>query len=235
MIPKIAHVVWNHKNVLTNYHPFLTNGLHNLISMNPDWAVTVYTPKDIEYDLRHVLSDHHYNLVKNRHFVSKIDLWRQFKMYFEGGFYMDIDRLYNIPLSDIIDDGIKWVLPITKDYDFSCDIMLSAPNNPAFMKVAELYLNRVDRGWNDQYLLGPQTYMHGVSHTLSGKIVDTDPGAEQMNHLRSIVREHSFIKTYTEYPPGDTITYAGPLGSSWEQLKRDFYASEGVKHWTGEW
>lgn len=235
MIPKIAHVVWNHKGVLTNYHPFLTNGLHNLISMNPDWAVTVYTPKDIEYDLRHVLSDHHYNLVKNRHFVSKIDLWRQFKMYFEGGFYMDIDRLYNIPLSDIIDDGIKWVLPITKDYDFSCDIMLSAPNNPAFMKVAELYLNRVDRGWNDQYLLGPQTYMHGVSLTLSGKIVDTDPGAEQMNHLRSIMREHSFIKTYTEYPPGDTITYAGSLGSSWEQLKRDFYASEGVKHWTGEW
>jgi hypothetical protein len=72
-IPKKAHIVWNHKEVINSNHPLITNGLHNLIKLNPDWEVTIYTPDEIEDDLKHALSEDDYNLIKNRHFVSKID------------------------------------------------------------------------------------------------------------------------------------------------------------------
>lgn len=235
MIPKFAHIVWNHKDILNNHHPLLEHGLHNLIKLNPDWEVSVYIPSDIDYDLKNVLSAQDYLLVKDRHFVSKIDLWRQFKMYFEGGLYMDLDRLVNIPLSEVIQDGIKWVLPITLEYDFSCDIMLSEPYNPAFKTCAEMYLDRLKKGWKDQYFLGPQTYMHAVSYTLCGEIVNTDPGKEKFEVLRQIIKGTKFISTYREVPYNDMLVYRGPLGDELEWIKRDFYKKEGITHWTGDW
>jgi hypothetical protein len=235
MIPKKAHIVWNHKEILKSNHPLIVNGLHNLIKLNPDWEVTVYTPVEIEQDLKFVLSDADYELVKDRHFVSKIDLWRQFKMYFEGGLYMDLDRLVNIPLADVIPENVKWVLPITLEYDFSCDIMLSEPYNPAFKQCAEMYLDRLKHGWTQQYLLGPQTYMHAVSYTLCGEIVNTDPGLEKFTYLRNIINESKFISTYREVPYNDMLVYRGPMGDDLETIKRDFYKQEGITHWTGDW
>lgn len=235
MIPKIGHIVWNHKEILNSDHPMIVNGLLNLIKINPDWKFTVYVPSDIEHDLKSVLSVDDYNLIKNRHFVSKIDLWRQFKMYFEGGFYMDLDRLVNIPFSDIIKENIKWVVPTTLDYDFSCDVMLSAPNNPAFKTCAEMYLDRVKKGMTDQYFLGPQTYMHAVSYTIGGEIVNTDPGKKPMDILREKINSSNFISTYKEMPYNDMLLYRGPLGDRLEFVKRDFYKKEGITHWTGDW
>lgn len=235
MIPKICHVVWNHREILNSTHPFVQNGLHSLIKLNPDWNVTLYTPDEIDQYLKDVLSPQNYEMVKGRHFVSKIDLWRQFKMYFEGGFYMDIDKMVNIPLKDIIPDGVTWVLPTTKDYDFSCDIMLSAPGNIAFKNCFEMYLARLQAGWTDQYFLGPQTYMHAVSYTLLGEIVNTDPGAEKFNELRQRIAELPFISTYREVPFNDMLLYKGDRGDELEWIKRDFYKKEGVRHWTGDW
>ena len=236
MIPKIAHVVWNHKEVLDSTHPLITNGLHNLIKLNPDWDVIVYTPEEIEEYLKKTLNSKDYDLVKNRHFVSKIDLWRLFKMYFEGGLYMDIDRMVNIPLSEIITSGdIKWVIPTTKEYDFSCDIMISAPYNPTYKQGYEMYLSRVNAGWDHQYFLGPQTYMHAVSYVLCGEIVDTNPGLEKFQMLRDKIAELPFAKTYREVPYDDMLIYRGDQGDELEWIKRDFYAKEGVKHWTGDW
>lgn len=236
MIPKIGHLVWNHKEVLNSSHPMITNGLHNLIKLNPDWQISVYTPPEIEEYLQAILDPKDYNLVKNRHFVSKIDLWRLFKMYFEGGLYMDLDRMVNIPLSDIItSDEIKWVIPTTREYDFSCDIMISAPYNPAYKQAYGMYLARVNAGWDHQYLLGPQTYMHAVSYTLCGEIVDTNPGVEKFQMLREKIAELPFAKTYREVPYDDMLVYRGNQGDELEWIKRDFYAREGVKHWTGDW
>lgn len=235
MIPKIAHLVWNHKEILYSQHSLITNGLHKLIKLNPNWKINLYIPSEIEEYLKNVLNEKDYNLIKNRHFVSKIDLWRLFKMYFDGGLYMDLDRMVNIPLSEIITDNIKWVIPTTKDYDFSCDIMISAPNNPVFKTAYEMYISRVNAGWNDQYFLGPQTYMHAVSYTLCGEIVNTDPGVEKFEMLRAKIGELSFAKTYREVPYNDMLIYRGDKGDELEWIKRDFYAKEGVKHWTGDW
>lgn len=236
MIPKIGHVVWNHKEVLNSNHPMITNGLHKLIELNPDWEIIIYTPIEIEKYLKDILSLKNYNLIKNRNFVSKIDLWRLFKMYFEGGLYMDLDRMVNIPLSEIITDNIiKWIIPTTKEYDFSCDIMISAPYNPTYKQGYEMYLSRINDGWDHQYFLGPQTYMHAVSYVLCGEIIDTNPGFEKFQMLREKIAQLPFAKTYREVPYNDMLIYRGNEGNKLEWIKRDFYAKEGVKHWTGDW
>jgi len=234
-IPKKAHLVWNHKNVINSNHPLITNGLHKLISLNPDWDVTIYTPDEIENNLKQYLPKEDYELIKNRQFVSKIDLWRLFKLYLEGGFYLDLDRPYNIPLSEVIDENITWVCPTSKDYDITCDFLLSAPNNPVFLTGIEMYLSRLKEGHTGQYFLGPQTYMHAVTYNLLGEIVNTNPGADTMDRIRNKISELPFAKTYREIPPNDTIVYKGNIGDELEVQKRDFYAKEGVKHWTGEW
>lgn len=235
MIPKIAHIVWNHKEILKSNHPLIVNGLHNLISLNPDWNVVIYTPDEIDSYLKNILTKENYDLVKNRHFVSKIDLWRLFKMYLEGGLYMDLDRMVNIPLSEVAPEGIRWVLPTTKEYDFSCDFIMSAESNPAFKIAFEMYLTRLKSGWTDQYFLGPQTYMHAISSTLCGEIVNTDPGVEKFQMLRDKISNIPFIRTYREVPYNDMVVYKGDQGDTLEMIKRDFYAKEEVKHWTGDW
>lgn len=237
-IPKIAHVVWNHREVVNSDHPLIVHGLRNLIKLNPDWKVTVYTPEDIDTDLKNWLDNNDYVMMKEVHFVSKIDLWRQFKMYKEGGLYMDLDRLYNIPMCDIIDQNTLWILPTTKEYDVSCDFMCSAPGNPVFKRAYEMYLDRRKNGWNkdtDQYFLGPQTYMHAVTLELCGEIINTDPGKEKFEIIRKKIAELPFAKTYREIPYNDMIVYQGKMGDDLEWIKRDFYAKEGVKHWTGDW
>jgi len=235
MIPKLVHLIWNHKRILDSDHPLITNGILNLIKLNPNWKVTVYTPNDIEADLVAWLSDSDYQLIKNRHFVSKTDLWRQFKLYNEGGLYMDIDRLCNKTLDSLLDENTRWLCPTSKDFDVTCDFLLSAPGNPIYMKAAELYIHRVREGHTSQYFLGPQTYMHAVSFVLCGEMINTNPGVEKMNYIREKIIELPFAKTFKEIPPNETVIYSGTLGDDLEEMKRDFYAQEGVQHWTGEW
>ena len=235
MIPKQAHVVWNHAHVLQSNHELIQRGVANLIRLNPDWHVQLYTPKEVDDLLAEKLSPQAYALVKDRHFVSKIDLWRLLLMYDQGGLYMDIDRWVNIPLSEVIPPGVKWVLPTTREYDFSCDLLLSAPHNPAYQTAALMYLDRLASGWQDQYFLGPQTHMHAVSLTLMGEIVNTDPGLEKFTQMRQRISEMPFVHTFREEPFDHMLLYRGNQGHELEQIKRDFYAQEGVKHWTGDW
>jgi len=234
-IPKKAHIAWKNKNVINSNHPLIANGLHKLISLNPDWIVTVYDDHDIDEYLKSVLDKKDYNLIKDMHIAGKTDIWRLFKLYNEGGLYMDIDRFYNIPLSEIITDGIKCVLPTCLDWDFSQDFMLTESKNPIQKKTIELIMQRRYEGHKNAFFLGPQTYMHAVTISLFGEMINTDPGVEKFTEMRNYMEKISFIKTYREIPPNNTIIYKGDIGNELEAQKRDFYAKEGVKHWTGEW
>ena len=150
-IPKKAHIAWKNKNVINSNHPLITNGLHKLISLNPDWTVTIYDDNDVDEYLKNVLNKKDYNLIKDIPIVEKTDLWRLFKLYNEGGLYMDIDRFYNIPLSEIITDGIKCVLPTCLDWDFSQDFMLTESKNPIQEKTIELIMQRRYEGHKNTF------------------------------------------------------------------------------------
>ena len=206
-IPKIAHFAWPSKEIVNSQSPIVLNGIRNFIDMNPDWEVNIYTDDEIDQYLKEQLQDH-YHLIENDHIVAKTDLWRMLKIYDEGGLYMDIDRYYNIPMSEIItNETIKWVLPTNNDYDFSQDFILSSPGNPAIGSCIALQIQRRQEGHRDVFFLGPCTWMNAVTKSLFGTAIDIDPGILAFEDIRSKILEVSFIKTFREQLPYDTIVY----------------------------
>ena len=88
------------------------NGTLKLKELNPDYEFIVYDDSDIENYLQKHLSPTDCELIKDKHIVEKTDLARLLLIYNEGGIYSDIDRLCNIPLTQVIKPGVKCVLPI---------------------------------------------------------------------------------------------------------------------------
>jgi hypothetical protein len=245
IIPKVVHISWPDKEVINNQSPIILNGLRNLIDLNPDWNVTIYNDDEIDTYLKNNLDISDYELVKNRHIVEKSDLWRLIKLYYDGGLYVDIDRFCNVKLSDIIDENTSCVLPICLDWDFSQDFMLTIPNSPIMAKTIEMILTRRKEGHTSTFFLGPQTYMHAITLTMFGEMINTDPGKEKFNEIRNALAEcNPYIKTYNESPPYNTIIYkhdkntfkqGNSMLTDWSRLKKEFYASYKLTHWTGDW
>ena len=235
-IPKIIHIAWKHKHILDSQSPLILNGLRKLIDINPDWQVTIHTDEEIDHYLKVTLQEIDYKLIQDKHVVAKTDIWRLLKLYLEGGLYIDIDRFCNIKLSELATDNIKWVLPTYMDTDFSHDFMMSAPKNPVFLKAIDLYLTRRREGNDNIYFLGPQTYMHAITMVLCGEMINTNPGKEKFDKILATINQAPFIKTYRETPPYDTIIFNDTdTQPDLETLKREFYAREGINHWTGSW
>jgi mannosyltransferase OCH1-like enzyme len=241
-IPKIAHISWIDKNVVHSQSPIILNGLKNLIDMNPHWDIHIYNNDEIEEYLKGVLGID-YQLIKHLHIVPKSDLWRLFKMYYEGGLYMDIDRFYNIPMDEVIPQDIDWVLPINADFDFSHDLMLSAEGNPVFAECINLYLSRRKEGIDNVYYLGPQTWMHSITKTLCGEIIDVHPSKEVFDKIKNEISKTPFIKVVREELPYNSLVYnydfknfkmGNESTMDWETLKRKFYREYNMSHWTGE-
>ncbi len=236
MIPKKVHLSWKTKDLLDSESPLITEGVKKLIELNPNWEVTIYDDAEVDEYLKDRLEPKLYALIADKHIVQKTDLWRLVKLFIEGGLYIDVDRFVNKPLDDLIDKDTKWVLPICRDYDFSHDFMMTAPQNPAYSYATQLYLERLQEGHSSIYFLGPQTYMHAITKTLMGEMINTNPGEEVFEAIRGAIKTSGFIKTYREDPPYDTIVYRNDtLGLDWEQEKRKFYAESGLKHWSGDW
>jgi mannosyltransferase OCH1-like enzyme len=169
MIPKKVHLSWKTKDLLDSESPLITEGVKKLIELNPNWEVTIYDDTEVDAYLQEQLEPQLYALIADKHIVQKTDLWRLIKLYIEGGLYMDIDRFVNTPLDDLVDEDTKWVVPTCRDYDFSHDFMMTAPQNPAYQVAANLYLERLKQGHNSIYFLGPQTYMHAITHGANGR------------------------------------------------------------------
>ena len=236
MIPKIIHMSWKTKDVVNSQSPIIVNGLKQIIELNSDWDIQISTDDEVNLYLKDNLPLDYYTLVENIGIVPQTDIWRLIKLFKVGGVYVDIDRLCNKPLSDLLEEGVKWVLPTCEDNDFSHDFMMTSPNNPAFANVIKLYFERRAAGHANVFFLGAQTYMHGITHSLVGEMVNTNPGKEKFDLLREKINAAGFISTYRELLPNDTVIYKGGISTQeWEGMKRSFYADSGVKHWTNEW
>ena len=235
-IPKIFHLSWKDTDIVNSDSPIIENGLRNVIALNPDWDVQISTDEEVTEYLQKTVEPKLFKLIKDAHIVAKLDIWRLVKLYAEGGVYMDIDRLYNVPMSTLLEPGVQSILPTSRDYDFSHDLMITAPNSPFIAATIELYFQRRWEGHNNVYFLGPQTYMHGITLALMGEMINTDPGVEKFEEIRAEIAKHSFLRTFREDYPFDTLVFRnfGVLFDH-EQEKRKLYANNGMKHWTGEW
>jgi mannosyltransferase OCH1-like enzyme len=236
MIPKIIHIAWKTKNILDSDSIFIKNCIGNLVSLADQWDTIIYDDNDIDQYLKENLDRSDYQLLKPKHIIEKSDVWRLIKMYKEGGLYVDIDRLCNIPLDIIAGEDIKVVLPTCKDLDFSQDFMMSESNNPIFIETLKLNLERRHSGCDNVYYLGAQTYLHGIMMSTMGKIVEQN----EMNiiQMREKFEMIDFVRTYREDPPYDTIIYRPQLSKvsfDHETEKRKFYTENNIKHWTGDW
>jgi len=227
-IEKKIHVSWKNKNVLDQPFSIIQHGISNLKKLNPDYTFFIYDDQDIETYLQQQLLPQDYELIKNKKIVEKTDLWRLFIMYNEGGIYQDIDRLCNIPLSDIININTKCVLPMYYYTDFSQDFMCSSSKNIIFKKAIDLNLHRRRAGCNDIMYLGPHTYFHAITETLLGKQIHRDPGQQIMQMLQKIIHDSPYLETYVEQPPYNTIIYRGPPVIFDKDL---LYKHENVRHW----
>ena len=235
MIPKIIHAAWKNKDVLNNPSPMIVHGWKRLVDMNPEWRFEISDDAEIDSYLQDRMGED-YALVADASIVAKTDIWRLYKMLYEGGLYVDIDRYCNVRLDEVIPEGIKQILPVCRNYDFSHDIMLSEPGSLIFSTAIQAYLTRRKEGHSNIYFLGAQTYMHAITYACFGKIVDTNPGEEQFQWLRECLDQTGVLMTYLEDPPHHTFLYReGEAPQDWEGLKRTFYAQNGLRHWTGEW
>jgi hypothetical protein len=89
--------------------------------------------------------------------------------------------------------------------------MMSEPGNPIFSETLNLNLLRRRAGANSVYLLGPQTYMHGIMKAMFGDPIDIPSGSPVFERIRSFIKEIDFIITYREVPPLHSIIYRPEL------------------------
>lgn len=237
-IPKIIHIAWNTKDILEKKHVFPKNCIQNVCNLAPDWTPVISDDDDIEQYLKDKLDCSDYFLLKKKHIVEKVDVWRLLKIYYEGGLYTDVDRLCNVSINSLINENTRCVLPTCADHDFSQDFMCSSPGNPIYLETLKLNLERRYQGVTDIYLLGPQTYMHGVTKTLFGEMIPASPGVETFNQIRNYLNSVGFVTTYREDTHFNTIMYRPEnkqIDFDFLEMKKDFYWKCGLKHWDGDW
>ena len=237
-IPKTIHISWLDESIFEHESPIARHGVRNMRSLNPDWEVQLSTEEQVDRYLKEELGLHAWRLLEGTHIVDRLDVWRLIKLYNEGGMYIDVDRLYNVPMDQLLKPGVTCVLATGADFDFSQDMMITAPQNPIYLTALELTLARRRSGVQSTYALGPQTYMHAVTMVLTGEMVDSNPGLERFEELRKIIQEAPFLDTFREEGPYNTFVFRQERTQEkfdHELEKRKFYASYGLKHWTQEW
>ena len=212
------------------------HGVKALAELNPSWTIEVNDDDQIDQYLKDNVDRSDYILFADAHIVAKTDIWRLVKLYKEGGIYLDVDRFCNVKLDDVIKPTVRCVLPTYRDNDFSHDLMITDSGNPIFLTAYQLNIERRRQGHSNVYFLGPQTYMHAVTVTLLGQIVDTNPGIEVFNQIRQQIDSIEILDTYREQLPGDSFLFRDQeLPGDYEVMKRELYAEFNIRHWTGEW
>ena len=142
-IPKVIHVLWSGPDLLgpdLREVPMVKYGIAQLKSMNPEWEFKVYSEADMNAFMKAKLPPHDWEMYQGAPLVAKGDLWRILKMYYEGGLYMDVDRMYNIPLSKLITPTTKLMLPTAGDMTFTTDFFCTSPGNVLFKRAYEVFL-----------------------------------------------------------------------------------------------
>lgn len=247
-VPHVLHLACPNKTIAWHStNEMLENGFRMFARMNPSWQVRVYDDEDINnfvtssslIDARDkaLLNDR-----KKVPYIEVVDLWRLMVMYEQGGLYMDMDRLYNIPIERILTPATRMILPICLGRDFCQDLMAGSPGNPVFLRAIQLNVERrrtltgSRRHRNEDILwLGPATYLHatevifgerpmpdlrGPSYYASA--ATAKPFFDQAMQLRPLVA------TFYEKSCSNTLIYKGQ--QCFTKGKATYYRHLGIPH-----
>lgn len=227
IIEKKIHMTWKNKDILDLNYNIVEHGVRKMRDLNPDYTFELSNDNDVDTYLKQHLENEDYNRISSRHIVEQSDLWRLLKMYNEGGVYMDLDRLCNVSLNDIIDDNFCCILPTYLDHDFSQDVMITCKGSKIIKRAIELNLQRRKNGENSIVFLGPDTYLHSITEFFYGKQLPRGRSHSEIKLLRDrIKRNFPFLGTIREVPPYSTIMYQN--GPCIKFDKQEFYAHQNV-------
>ena len=242
-IPKVLHVSWKNKDILSSNSPLILNGLKNFEKINPDWKIEISNDEEVDNYIKKNVSPKHYNLIKDKKIVQKTDLWRLLKICNEGGLYIDIDRYVNIPMSKIIKQGTKCVLPMCGRVDFSQDFVCGVANYYIHKNAINKYLQSLEAG-RGIFECGAISYMHSVSESLCGYKAQRKPNSKfwndaiyKINHsaeIESFIEGNSFNKILFKHDPNTFIYLDGKnedLETEFKNQKAEFYNNQSVQHW----
>jgi len=243
MIPKVIHISWVNKGILfESQNPLAINGVQNMKKINPRYKIEVSDDNDIDDYIQSCISNDDWLLLKDRHIVEKVDLWRLLKIYHEGGIYCDIDRLCNVPFDDIIKEDDICILPTHFDIDFSQDIMISCPKQEIHKKAIELNLGRRQDGCKDVLSLGPISYFHSITLCLYGRQLERFLHPALWKKLLKCVNAHKGYRVFVEKPVENTkehftiiykYSYKGHIYETGNGLtKEDLFNESKIVHWT---
>lgn len=168
-IPKLIHIAWPSPDLLKSRNELVLNGVLQEIELNKDWKSRIWTDEEVLQYLKDKLSPKAHKLMQSTKIIEKLDLWRLMVMYYEGGFYMDVDRHYNIPLAQLIKPTTKMFMPVHYLVNFAQDIMCTAPFNMLFKFAIHvlLYLREfTQKGGVMKY--GPEAYKYANCKVIFG-------------------------------------------------------------------
>lgn len=244
-IPHKIHLTWKTHSILNSDLAFVLNGIRNLVDLNPDWVVTLSNDSEVDAYLQEKLAPSDWELLRNRHVVEKSDTWRLTKMYYEGGYYQDVDLSVNVAMSEVCcraNDTVRMWLPTHFDTNFAQDKMLTAPGNPMFKHALAMNLKWRRDGKYSILDMGPGAYVYSMAHfLLPPDEVTPHIRAHHMVKMRAVIARSRYARTMVEGSGAPLLLHRGaesglriaPVRSGRPGGKRELYAESQVHHWAG--
>jgi hypothetical protein len=241
-IPKVVHISWVDKRILfTSQNPLALNGVAQMKKINPNWVIQISDDCDVNDYIQSCISNDDWLLLKDRHIVEKVDIWRLLKIFHEGGVYCDIDRYCNIPFDSFIDKNTRCVLPTHFGVDCSQDIMIASKGSPIHKLALELNLSRRRDGCDDVLTLGPVTYFHAVTQIILGKQKSRFLPADEFLEFINLIHNKEGYKVFYERPVEDITKHTSLIYKPQKEFpfitgnggtREDLYAESKTRHWT---
>ena len=235
-IEKKIHIAWCDKNVIDSDLNIIKFGIRNIKELNPEYDIIISDNNEIELYIKNHISISDYTRIKDKHIVEKVDLWRLLKIYHEGGVYVDIDRLCNRSLDELIDQNTKCILPWYFNIDFSQDIMISCSKSPLFEEAIKDNLETRRLQNVDIYQNGPISYFRALTKQILGKSINNARTegclkSSDIRYINTILTNTKYLKVYSyENPPYQTLLYKGN-DIDLKSEKKILYDMYNVKHW----
>ncbi|KAL3932007.1 MAG: hypothetical protein SGPRY_000879 [Prymnesium sp.] len=212
-IPRVAHVVWERRiEVESSSERLVREGVKRLVDLNPEWTLHFADKLEVdEYFHKHLTTVQYWQM-RTAQQVERTDLWRHLVMCREGGLYVDLDRLVNRPLSEVLPNGSRMLLASFQSLeDFSQDLLCSAPRNPLHCAVVEKHLQLRARCQN------PLAWVHGqcsmfsfdspltmavYTKLLFGTSLHRGPEKGSRRIMRQLLKSlHPYAVVWDENPP----------------------------------
>lgn len=172
---RIPKIIW--QTMKTNEVPvFMKSYADSWINLNPEYEYRFCDDNDIADFLRKDFPEYLKSYQNLKYGASKADLWRYLVMYKYGGIYADIDCMCMNPLRNWIDKHATFVTALGTNKDICQWLIITAPNNPIFLRAAQKTLQNSK---NNTCL----SHYYGFEYSKKKLVIREDKPIYKINHV----------------------------------------------------